>query len=118
MNQNPTFSIFQGDTKTMYLKAIQAACQGVGDPLDLTSCTEIVVNLPNADGTITQQKLSLAQVTISSPATLGKFNLVISGEISAILNVGEFQNVDVTFTIGGQVFTVAFLQALSVYQVT
>lgn len=115
---NPTFSIFQGDNKTMYLKAVNSACGGTGDPLDLTSCTEIVVNLPNADGTITQRKLSLAQVTITSPAALGKFSLLISSAISLVLNVGEFQNVDVTFTISGQIFTVPFLAALSVYEVT
>ncbi len=117
MNANPIFSIFKGNNKTMYLKAVSATCAGVGDPLDLSSCTEIVVNLPNADGTITQRKLSLSQVTIISPALLGKFSLVISSDISALLNVGEFQNVDVTFTISGQVFTVPFVQALSVYEV-
>lgn len=114
---NPTFSIFQGNTKTMYLKAVYAVCSGVGDPLDLTSCSEIVVNLPNADGTSTQLKLSEDEVAIISPATIGKFSVLISGAVSALLNVGELQNVDVTFTISGQVFTVAFLQALSVYEV-
>jgi hypothetical protein len=114
---NATFSIFLGDTKTMYLKAVNSSCLGVGDPLDLTSCTEIVINLPNADGTISQLKLTEDQVVIASPAVLGKFSAEIDGDLSALLNVGEFQNVDVTFTIGSEVFTVAFVQALSVYEV-
>lgn len=117
MGPNPTFSIFKGNTKTMYLKAVNSVCSGVGDPLDLTSCTEIVVNLPNADGTTTQLKLSEDEVTITSPSNLGKFSLVIESAVSVLLNVGEFQNVDVTFTISGEVFTVAFIQALSVYEI-
>jgi hypothetical protein len=37
--------------------------------------------------------------------------------ISALLNLGELQNFDVTFTISGQVFTVRYFQALSVFEV-
>lgn len=117
MQPNPVFTIFQGDTKTMNLKAINAQCGGVGDPLDLTACTEIAVYLPNADGTQSVRLLSLAQVTITSPAVLGKFSVLVPNTVSALLNVGELQTFDVTFTISGQVFTVPFVQALSVYNV-
>lgn len=113
MNPN-VFTIFLGDAKTIYLKVANGGCNS--DPLDLTSCTEIVINLPNADGTFLQLKLSLAQVTITSPAVLGKFSAPITSVQSALFNTGEFQNIDVTFTISGQVFTVPFIQALSVFE--
>lgn len=113
-NQPAVFSIFKGDAKTMMLKAVYA---GTGNPLDLTSCTEIVVNLPLAIGGFLQKKLSLSQVSITSPAVLGQFTCPISAVDSATLNLGELQNVDVTFTIGSTVMTVAFQQALSVFEV-
>lgn len=111
-----SFDIFQGDAKTMFMKIVQDPSEG-GDPIDLTNCTEIVVSLPNSSGTITQLKLSLSQVSITLPAVLGKFSVPVSAVVSALLNIGEFQNVDVTFTISGQVFTVRFAGALSVFEV-
>lgn len=112
--QQKAFSIFLGDNKTMPLKV---AYQESGDPVDLTSCTELVVNLLNQDGSFATFKLSLSQVTIVGSPLLGKFSILITSMISALLNVGELQNVDVTFTISGQVFTVRYFQALSVFEV-
>ena len=112
----PTFTIFLGDDKTMYLKAVNSGCNS--DPLDLTSCTEIDIILPNADGTFTHRLLSLAQVAITSPAILGKFSAEIGSLISALLNVGEYQNFDVVFTIAGKVFAVRYYQGLSVFERT
>jgi hypothetical protein len=111
--QKNVFSIFQGDNKTMPLKAVYSES---GDPLDLTSCTEIVVSLPNEDGTLSTFKLSLSTVTITSPATIGKFSILVTTVISNLLNLGELQNFDVTFTISGQIFTVRYLNALSVLE--
>jgi len=107
------FEIFTGQDKTMNLRAAYLA---TGLPLDLTSCTEIVVNLLNADGTNTTLKLSLDQVSIISPAVLGQISVPISAAVSALLNVGELQNVDVAFTISGLVTIVRFFQALSVFE--
>ncbi len=98
----------------MQLKAIYS---DTGDPLDLTECTEIIVNLINSDGSTTQLKLSDDDVSISDPANLGKFTAEIDGDISAALQVGELQNVDVSFTIAGKTFTVRYAAALSVFQV-
>lgn len=109
-----TFTIFLGDNKTMYLKAVNVGCNS--DPLDLTDCTEIDIALPNADGTFTHRLLSDDEVVISSPALLGKFYTNIPTDISEDLNPGELQDVDVTFTIAGKEFTVRFFQALSVFQ--
>jgi hypothetical protein len=109
-----TFKIFKGDEKTIYLKAVNAGCSS--DPLDLSECTEISIHLPNADGSQTILKLSDDEVQITSPSVLGKFSALIAEEVSALLNVGVRQNIDVTFTIAGQVFTVAFLEALSVFE--
>lgn len=111
-NQIP-FTIFLGDSKTLNLKAVYAVTD---DPLDLTECTEIVVSLTNADGGILQLKLSLDQVTIASPPVLGKFMAPISSIQSALLNPGELQNFDVTFTISSAVFTVRYPNALSVFE--
>lgn len=109
-----TFSIFRGDNKTIYLKAVNEGCNS--DPLDLTSCTEIDIALPNADGTFTHLLFTEGDVVIPTPKLLGKFNAPISSEVSALLNPGELQNLDVTFTIAGQEFTVRFFQALSVFE--
>lgn len=107
------FSIFTGDDKVMPLKAQYVAS---GNSLDLTSCTEISVPLANADGTTTTLTLSGSQVAIVSPAVLGQFNVTIPSSVSALLKVGEFQTVDVTFTISSKQTTVRYFQALSVFQ--
>lgn len=112
MNQN-IFTIFTGNTKTMKLKALHA---GSLDPLDLTECTEIDVALPLAGGGFSHLLLSDDEVEISTPATLGKFTAAIDAEKSALLKIGELQNFEVTFTIDGEITTVKFNNALSVFQ--
>jgi hypothetical protein len=115
--QPPSFTIFLGDANTIGFRVVGGSgC--ASDPIDLTDCTEIVVNIPNADGTFLQLKLSLSQVVITSPPVLGKFTVAITSDQSALFNTGEFQNIDVTLTISGQVFTVPFIQALSVFEVS
>jgi hypothetical protein len=118
-SQSPVFTIFQGDSKTLPLKALFADTL---DPLDLTSCTEILVPLPNADGTFTVLKYSLSQVVIASPAVLGQFSVPISSVNSLLLNPGVLQNLDVTFTITGSgpgtgTFTVRYYACFSVLEV-
>ncbi len=111
----PSFPIFLGDNKTLTMKAAPSLINA--DPLDLTGATEIVVNLPKADGTTLQLKLSLSQVTVVD-AKLGKFLAAVSAINSALLLVGENQTFDVTFTLStGVVLTLPFVGALSVYQV-
>lgn len=119
LNMLPTFSIFLGDAKTMFLKLVHDDCCG-GTPVDLTFCTEIKVTLLNQDGTFTVLLLSASQVAITVPAVLGQFSVPISTIVSAVLNVGEFQPVDVTLTISSpaQTFTVRFEDALSVFEVS
>lgn len=107
------FSIFLGDAKTMNLKAVYADTLG---PLDLTSCSEINVQLPNATGTFTSLLYSLSEVVIVSPTVLGLFNVPITSVVSALLNPGELQSFFVTFTISGNPFTVQYNQALTVLE--
>ena len=107
------FEIFQGQDKTM---SMRAAFAQTGLPLDLTSCTEIAVALPNADGTVTNLLLSLSEVAITSPALAGAFTVPITATVSALLNVGLLQNIDVAFTISGLITIVRFFQALSVFE--
>jgi hypothetical protein len=111
------FSIFQGDAKPLNLKAVYASSF---TPLDLTACSEIVVALPNADGTFTELSLSGSEVVINSPAVLGSFSVTQAaiGTVSDDLNVGELQNFNVVFTIAGKQLTVPYIQALSVFQST
>ncbi len=111
--QKNVFTIFTGDDKTMNLKAVY---EENGDPLDLTDCTEIVVALPLATGAFQQLKLSEDEVTIATPAILGKFSAPVESAVSDLLNIGELQNVDVTFTIAAKAITVRFYQALSVFE--
>lgn len=107
------FTLYLGDVKTLNLKALFASNLS---PLNLTDCTEIDIALPNSDGTLTHRLLTLGQVVIESPAILGGFHTAISSLISSALNVGELQSFCVTFTIAGEVITVPYLQALSVFQ--
>jgi hypothetical protein len=109
---NVPFTIFTGDQKTIPLRI----AYNTGLPVDLSSCTEIVVNLPKADGSFLQLKLSLAQVSIVSPAILGQFTAIVTTVQSATLNIGEAQDIDVTFTISGSPLTVRFYGAISVYE--
>lgn len=108
-----TFSIFTGDSKTIFLKAIYAENFS---PLDLTDCTEIDIAIPNFDGTFTHLLLSTDDVAVTSPAILGQFTGAITSEESLLFLPGEFQNIDVTFTISGAVMTVRYFQALSVFE--
>lgn len=109
----PVFSIYLGDAKTMNLAAIYS---NFGGPLDLTDCTEIVITLPNADGTFLVLTLTGDDISITTPTVLGLFSAPISSVNSLLLNVGELQTFTVTFTISGQVFTVPYINALSVFE--
>lgn len=109
----PIFSIFLGDAKTVPMKLQYS---DTGNPFDLTACSQIVVNLPNADGSFAQLNLS-SGVTIGLVPVLGQFTVAISSAVSALLNVGVAQNVDVTFTISSKPMTVRFLGCLTVNEV-
>ncbi len=109
-----TFTIFTGDAKTMSLKAVLGSC--TGGPLDRTSCTEIDISLPIADGTFTHLTLSDSKVFVTSPAILGKFTCPIDAATSALLNPGELQNFDVTFTIAAKPMTVRYFGGLTVLE--
>lgn len=116
MNQcgAPTvFEIFTGEDKTMSMKV---AYEDTSNPLDLSSCTEIVVSLPAKTGQRLLLKLSLNQVAITSPGVLGNFTATISAVNSALLNVGVGQDVVVYFTIGGLVTIVRYFQVLTVLE--
>lgn len=112
MQPTGPFTIFTGDDKTMNLKA---AYLPSGNPLDLTSCSEIDVALPNADGTFLHLTIG-SGVTITSPAVLGQFQAAISSAQSALLQPGELQDFDVTFTISTKKNTVRYYQALTVFE--
>lgn len=107
------FEIFTGQDKTMNLRAAYPA---TGLPLDLTTCDEISVALPNADGTFTDLLLSANQIAITSPANLGMISVTIPAAISALLNVGVGQTIFANFTISGLVTIVRFLQAFTVIE--
>lgn len=110
-----TFTIFRGDARTIFM-LIQNKDQN-NKPIDLTYCTEIDLALPKADGTILHLLYTASQVAIMLPALLGQISAPISKVQSALLNVGEFQNFEATFTILSETFTVRFEGGLSVFEV-
>jgi hypothetical protein len=114
-DDSKVFTIFQGDAKVMSMALTNDDADG-GGPVDLTNCTQINIYLPNADGTFTALQKSTGAVVVTSPPVLGKFTANISAATSALLNVGELQNIDVTFTIGTEIFTVQYERSLSVFQ--
>ncbi len=110
------FTIFTGNAKTMYLKAAQAECGIVGDPLSLDAVEEIDIALPNADGTFAHLLLTEGDIIVTDPAILGKFSAAIASDVSALLQPGELQSFDVTFTFAGKPFTVRYFNCLSVFE--
>lgn len=111
----PVFTVFQGDVKPLPLKAMYAR---TFNPLPLTDCTEIVVNLLNSDGTVLAIKLSENNVTISGDPKLGMFVANFTSDESTKFAVGELQNIDVSFTINGNVMTIRYYGCFTVFQVT
>jgi len=109
------FTIFTGDAKTLSLKALYADSL---NPLDLTTCTEIDIALPLAGGGFRHLLLTEEEVSVTSPAVLGKFSAPISDEDSLLLKVGELQSFDVTFTIGAEILSVKYANSLSVFEGT
>lgn len=108
------FSIFQGDNRVLPLRAVNVGCNS--NPLDLTQCTEIDVELVDDTGVPVHLLLSEGDVSIFDPPILGNFGATISSEVSVTLNPGQFQTFYVTFTISGEKITVPYRQALSVFQ--
>lgn len=112
---NSVFKYFVGDTKAMSMSVFY---ENTLIPLDLTLCSEIVVNLPNNDGIFVQLKKSLGQVSITAPAVLGQFIATLTETLWPIPNVGPLQSLFVTFTISGAPLTVEFAKGLTVLEVT
>jgi hypothetical protein len=87
-----------------------------GNPIDLTNCTEIKVIFQNADGTETILTKTGGAVTIPTPQILGNAQVAISSQVSSVLNIGEYQDFTATLTIGADISTVQFPEALSVFE--
>lgn len=110
-NGTPVFTIFLGDQKIINMRL---AYPETGLPFDLTSATNINILLPNADGSTSI--ISGGSVTIVSPPTSGQFYATILSAVSALLRVGEFQDILAQVTISGNQQTYRFPSCLSVYQ--
>jgi hypothetical protein len=112
----PVFELFQGDAVQMNLQVIQGTL-----PYDLTSATDINVQLPLTAGGVTSLKLSASppEVVIQSPTNWGLFNVPAAaiGAISSGLMVGELQDFAVTFTFASGPVTVLYRAGLTVNQV-
>lgn len=111
----PIFTVFLGDVKPLPLKAMYP---GTYNPLDLTECTNIVVNITNTDGSVLQLSLEENEVTITGNPELGQFIANFTAEQSADFLVGELQNIDVTFTIAGEPMTIRYYNCFTVLQVS
>ncbi len=113
-----SYNIFLGDDAPMYLRVNYPGQNGepLGDPVDLTTCTEIVVSFPNADGTFAQLTLTDNQVTIEN-AVLGKYSVQISSAVSQLFQVGPLQTFTVQFTFAdGLIKSVDYPQGLTVLE--
>ena len=111
--EQAVFSLFQGDSKTLTLGA---RFPTTGQPLDLSLCTAIVVNLPAQAGGYVQLTLADDDVVIEDPAVLGLITVAIDEASSALLNVGTVQDIFVTYTIDAKPETVSFFKCFSVFQ--
>lgn len=115
-SQSPnTFKIFRGNDKVISLIVFDLDNNGL--PMNLTGCTEIDLALPNADGSTSHLLLSTGSVSLIQPPILGGFSAEIKPAVSNLLTVGEYQDINATFTVPGQVFSVRFYGALSVFEV-
>lgn len=106
------FRIYTGDAKVMNLRFVDR----YGNPIDLTNCTEIKVIFQNADGTETALTVTNGDVIIPTPKILGNAQVSIPSDVSTVLNIGEYQDFTATLTIGGDISTVPFYEALSVFE--
>lgn len=103
--------IIQGGFKSFVVRLRDAES---GDPIDLSSATEIEVCLKNADDSDLKLNLSSGVTLVSGP--LGKFQVSASGAQSALLKVQDNADMQVSYTISGNVFRTILQRAYSVKQ--
>ena len=109
----PVFNMFLGDDEPLPLMALL----GNLTPLDLTLCTQIIVYMPNADGSFLELSFTNEGVTLTSPTVLGQFVAEWTSMQSELFMVGELQSIDVSFTIAGKQQTIRFPNCISIFQV-
>ena len=77
-----TPTIIIGEDKTLSVQLVD----DTGQPIDLSTATEIDAMFMNADGTCVHKKLSTAGVVLTS-GPFGKFNVLLSGADTAALQL-------------------------------
>lgn len=105
--------VIRGEDKKFQATFRNESCDGqVGDPVDLTTATEIKFCFPGetAVQTIT---LTGAEITILN-ATLGRVEATINDTKSALLKVGESQTFEAVIDFGTDRRKVRFVEQLTV----
>lgn len=112
-NSQPTPTIILGEDQNLDVKLTDSS---TGDPFDLSSASEIVAKLLNADNTALSLTKTANQITLVS-AIGGHMKIIISAAQSALLAVsptGGLSNIELYITIGGKVTIVQLVGVVSV----
>ena len=108
---NSTITIIRGEDRTIQLGIREAN----GQPYDLTSITEIKIELENEDGTTLDLKYTDAEIAVVS-AKAGLISATITDTQSALLKTGNSMDMHASITIGGLVRKALFEGLLTVVE--
>jgi hypothetical protein len=101
--------------KGSYKEIIVRLKNSDGDPIDLSSATEIEACFPAADGSEVMLSLTDTTITLMS-GVLGKFKLILSSVNSALLLAATNRTLEVSYTIGGNITKIQLPLAYSVVE--
>jgi hypothetical protein len=101
-------NVLQGSDRSLPFTLLGAE----GDPLDLTNCTEVVIGLKKADGTVLSKKLTTFGVTMVN-AVAGKILLVLTPTDTNAMATG-LMDVEIKLTISSKISIVQISKAFNV----
>ena len=93
---------------------IRLTSESNGLPFDLTGVTEITVCFKNADSTDLSKTIG-SGVTVTNAAG-GQFKVELDDLETALLNIGDNQNIEVAVEFGTQKTIIQLLQVLNVVE--
>lgn len=106
-------TVVAGEDKTLDVKIKSCI---TGDPIDLSSATEITAIFLNADGTFLECKLSLSAIVLVSGQG-GHFQIILSAANSALLAQSvppKYSDIEVQFVIASKKSIVILSNAVNI----
>lgn len=101
--------IIQGEDKDIFVRVTDSN----GDPLDITSHTEIEACFKNADQSILSLTLGLG-TTKESPFEIGKIKITLTAAQTLLLEVGKGVTLEIALTLAGKISKLQISKAYNV----